>query len=100
MKSKEALKVRGWRSSGVAAAAQARRRRHGGAGAAAQARRRRRGICAFFAPSNFFSKKILGSAKEVPGRRRVYDLRHFRAGAKQAQNRRTVCSWVKNETKK
>ncbi len=26
--------------------------------------------------------------------RRVYDLRHFRAGAKVAQNRRSVCSWA------
>ncbi len=29
------------------------------------------------------------------GQRRVYDLRHFRAGAKVAQNRRSVCSWGK-----
>ncbi len=29
-------------------------------------------------------------------RRRVYDLRHFRAGAKLAQIQRILCSWVTN----
>ncbi len=28
------------------------------------------------------------------GQRRVYDLRHFCAGPKPAQNQRNVCSWV------
>ena len=31
--------------------------------------------------------------------RRVYDLRHFRAGAKVAQNRRSVCSWEQGNLK-
>ncbi len=40
----------------------------------------------------YFFKKILGSAKVTQRQRRVYDLRHFRAGAKVAQNRRSLCS--------
>ena len=42
----------------------------------------------------FFPLEKLESAKVTRGQRRVYDLRHFRAGPKAAQNWRGVCSWV------
>ncbi len=73
----------------------------GGQGAAQRRRRRRRRRrrCARYLLvlhqhfSHFFPQKLLGSAKVTRGQHRVYDLRHFRAGAKVAQNRRIVCSW-------
>ncbi len=42
----------------------------------------------------FLFEKLLESTKVARGQRRVYDLRHFRAGAKVAQNWRTLCGWV------
>ncbi len=85
MKSREARKVRGRRGG---AAAHARRRRRvrvsGGGGACACAA----AACALYAPVlrhlEFFIKKKLESAKMTRGQRRVYDSRHFRAGAKPA----------------
>ncbi len=38
--------------------------------------------------------RVVGGIALGPEAFKVYDLRHFCAGAKPAQNRRAVCCWV------
>ena len=49
--------------------------------------------CAMADLTAFFGQKLLEGAKAARGQRRVYDSRQFRAGPKEAQNQRALCSW-------